>query len=109
MIKFDESTILFRKKAWRYTAGEGIVIGKNIKKNQNLKDLTITSIVPSILYYLVSPIPIYMDGKIEEQLFTEGIISHNPPKYENEEGTSILSRKDEALIIERLKRLGYVE
>ena len=61
------------------------------------------------LIFLAEITHVWMDGKIEEQLFTESIISHNPPKYENEEGTSILSRKDEVLIIERLKGLGYVE
>lgn len=104
---FNESAVC-RKKIMAYTAGTGIIIGKNIRKGLECKDLAITSIVPSILYCIGSTIPSWMDGRVEEQIFNEDFISVSPPKYDHDEGSAVLSEQDEDLIKDRLRGLGYL-
>lgn len=104
---FDGSAV-YKKRTKVYTAGVGIVVGENIKKGMKCKDVAITSIVPSILHCMGCSIPSWIDGKVEEQIFTEDFMTDNPPKYDDEQGASVLSEKDEALIQERLKSLGYL-
>jgi predicted AlkP superfamily phosphohydrolase/phosphomutase len=105
---FDESAICI-KKTKTYTHGTGIIIGKNIRKGLERKDLAITSIVPSILYCMGCTIPSWLDGKVEEQIFNEDFISVSPPKYDHDEGSAVLSEQDENLIKDRLRGLGYLE
>jgi len=106
-IIFDESPV-FRKKTKAYTAGSGILIGENIKENLNLKDIEIVNIAPTVLYYMRSEIPIWMEGKVEERFFSMDFILDTSLRYDNEKNISILSEEDEAIIKERLKGLGYL-
>ena len=98
-----------KKRTKVYTAGVGIVVGENIKKGIKYKNMAITSIVPSILHCMGCSIPSRIDGKVEYQIFSENFMTDNLPKYDDEQGASVLSEKDKVLIIDRLKGLGYVE
>jgi len=107
-ITFDDATVS-SKRTKTYIAGKGIMSCDNIRRDPESKDLPIAAIAPLILYCLGCSIPASMDGKVEADLFDNGFISENPPKYENKQTGSELSQEDEELIIERLRGLGYVE
>ena len=104
---FDVSAVC-KRKTKAYTVGSGAIAGEKIKQDCEGKDVAITSIVPSILYCMGSPIPSWMDGKVEEQIFTENSLSEASPKYEHDEDSPALSEQDEDLIKDRLKELGYL-
>jgi len=94
---------------------EGIFIasGNNFKKGVWLENLRIEDLAPTILYLLEQPIPSDMDGKIIFDLFEPTFTKNHPPQYSEEDGSdqndqNPLSKKEEQLIAERLRDLGYV-
>lgn len=94
---------------------EGIFIGagKNIKKGTWLENARIEDLAPTILYLLDQPIPRDMDGKILVELFNQEFTKNRTATYTDEDMSdddtqNPLSRKEEQLIAERLRDLGYV-
>jgi len=92
------------------------VSGENIQKDLNVA-ADIVDIAPTILFYLGLPVDREMDGKILTNIFTDGFLQQNQPKFYNEEMYSELEDKpsknsfnqdDEQMIGQRLKDLGYI-
>jgi predicted AlkP superfamily phosphohydrolase/phosphomutase len=104
---FDEAGV-FRKKIKTYGAGSGVILTENVRKGFGCEDVTITSIAASVLYCMGCSVPSWMEGKVEERIFTGNSFSLNPPKYDHDEGFSAISEQDEDLIKDRLKGLGYL-
>lgn len=73
----------------------------------------ITDVVPTILYLMGAKVPTDMDGRVLSEMFTEEFLRSNTIEWrEPEEQRAVqiplLSREDEAVITERLKKLGYL-
>jgi len=96
---------------------EGIFIaqGKNIKTGSSVNEATILEIAPTLLYLMGMEIPIEMDGRILEEIFTEEFRKNNIPCYTKEVAFSQpassagYSDTEEQEVKKRLKSLGYLE
>ena len=70
---------------------EGIFIaqGPDIKKDGGLRGVGIADLAPTILYSMGQGVPLSMDGRVLEEIFTEGFRDKNPIRYiKNEEISS---------------------
>ncbi|MFX0132852.1 MAG: alkaline phosphatase family protein [Candidatus Hodarchaeota archaeon] len=98
-----------------YRAMNGILLasGPDIKKKSEQINANIEDIFPTILHILGYPIPSYVDGKIITDIYMfdrEPVFSHEYEKGDQiPEKISGLEKKDEEKILERLKKLGYIE
>jgi len=88
-------------------AGEGIRAGAAIE-NARIED-----IAPTILYYMGHEIPDDMDGRLLEGLFTEEHIGAHKARFaravEEETRESKMSEEEQAEVLERLRKLGYID
>jgi len=94
---------------------EGIFlgIGENIRKNCQIKPLSIMDIAPTILYVMGYEIPVDMDGKVISDIFIEEWFKKYPPKFTEKiekkpkNGVS-LTEEEQNVIENELKSLGYL-
>ena len=92
--------------------------GRNIRKDAVLESAELVDIAPTILALLDIPPAQDMDGRVLEELFTDGWRAACPdervPTYDTpewlamREGAPVASGVDAALM-ERLRGLGYIE
>jgi len=68
--------------------GDGIFVlrGKGVKSGYNIKGMKNVDVTPLILYILDSDIPLYMDGRIPEEIFEAEYLENNPIKYYADDG-----------------------
>jgi predicted AlkP superfamily phosphohydrolase/phosphomutase len=87
-----------------------IVMGKNIKKNHQIKNAEIIDIVPTILHLFDKQIPTYMDGKVLTGVLNKKLrgVEYQAIQSKRADTTPEISEDEEAKIIERLKGLGYI-
>ncbi len=91
-----------------------VMNGKGVKKGDELQNLQITDVAPTMLYLLKVPIPGDMDGKVITEAFTPEYLRENqirftdiPSAGKKERRTSYSDKEEEALK-ESLKGLGYL-
>jgi predicted AlkP superfamily phosphohydrolase/phosphomutase len=95
---------------------DGILIahGKNIRRGVSVSDAHLIDLAPTVLHLMGEKIPRDMDGKVLTRIFTDAFtrqekIEWTDPDEASGNGTSsTMSPEDEATIMERLKRLGYI-
>jgi len=93
-----------------------IASGKPLRKDFRLQGAEIIDVSPTILYLMGESIPEDMDGKVLEDAFAEDYLRNNPIKHKRERGEKPeikgqlkYSDKEEKIVKERLKGLGYLE
>jgi predicted AlkP superfamily phosphohydrolase/phosphomutase len=113
---------LFEELSWKTGTGthrmEGIFIafGEGIKKGIRIKRARIIDLAPTILNMMNTPIPIDMDGKVLEEIFTDEYIKDHPSQYAEEtendftgnEENYLPSQEEAELVEEKLQDLGYL-
>jgi predicted AlkP superfamily phosphohydrolase/phosphomutase len=96
---------------------QGIVylMGPGIKKGHELKEMHIEDIAPTILYLCGIEVPGYMDGQVMEDAFEESWLKSHPVEKSGDRVFKTrrvkdfeMTSKEEALLKERLKGLGYL-
>jgi hypothetical protein len=70
-------------------------------------------LAPTILHYMGLPVPSYMDGQVLTEAFTDSFNEANPVLTVDVDLTSGgleagVSDEEEALVLEKLRDLGYV-
>ncbi|MDD3627330.1 MAG: alkaline phosphatase family protein, partial [bacterium] len=95
---------------------KGILIGTGpyLRKTNERIEMDLQDFLPNILYMNKLPIPVDIDGKVINNLYTEEFINGNQPVYK---GSSVLKKKglkkvfsksEEEKIEDTLKGLGYL-
>lgn len=87
--------------------------GPGVREGAQLNGSSLLDLAPTILYYLGLAVPNYMDGRVLDEAFTEAFQADNPLRRQeidltdgwNDEG---VSDEEEALVMEKLRDLGYV-
>ena len=87
--------------------------GPGVKRDFSLGEASLLDLAPTILYYMGLPVPSYMDGRILTEAFDDEFIAVNRPQYKEIDLTSSaldggVSDEEEALVMEKLRDLGYV-
>ncbi len=91
-----------------------IAYGKNIRRGHAAKDAHLIDLAPTVLHLMGEKIPKDMDGKVLTQIFTDAFARKEKIEWTDsveesgDEPSSTMSPDDEATIMERLKRLGYI-
>jgi predicted AlkP superfamily phosphohydrolase/phosphomutase len=93
---------------------DGILFGKGagFRQGEWVEEARLLDLAPTILHLLGLPIPSDMDGRVLEELFTDDAW-HYPeilsidPDAEQETATVELSADQQAVVMQRLKDLGY--
>jgi predicted AlkP superfamily phosphohydrolase/phosphomutase len=95
---------------------EGIFLarGRNIRKGIRLDAANLMDIAPTLLYLMGSEVPKDMDGRVLSELFEEEFLTKAPIAYreapsEDRWQAAEISPEDQAVILDRLKGLGYVD
>lgn len=87
--------------------------GPGVRAGHTLSEASLMDLAPTILYYMGLPVPDYMDGSVLVDAFEETFSSDNPLRYTHidlHDGTlgGGVSDEEEALVMEKLRDLGYV-
>ena len=93
-----------------------IAYGKDIVSNQKIRNAKIYDIAPTVLHMFGLPIPKDMDGKVLKEIFKPNSeIAKRKVRYVDPSYYRVVkrrkvrtSKKDEELIKERLRALGYI-
>ncbi len=95
---------------------DGLLIasGPWVKKDAMIEGAMLLDLAPTILYLMGSPIPNDMDGRVLVELFEDGFLKDHPVAYreaapERDGQNAGVSPEDQAIILERLKGLGYID
>jgi len=98
---------------------EGIFFlsGPGCKPNVDVTGTTLTDLCPTILFLLGVPVPTDLDGRIVDEAFEEDFLSRQPREYSErdeqrrvpEESDTVYSSDEEAMLIDNLKSLGYMD
>ena len=81
--------------------------------NLALPEASLLDLAPTILYYMGLPVPSYMDGRVLAEAFEEDFKNANPVQYKDIDLTDGaagggVTDEEEALVMEKLRDLGYV-
>lgn len=95
---------------------EGIVVlqGEGVATGQTVTGAHLVDVAPTILYWMGQPVPTYIDGRVLTQAFLPHYLGTHPVEYDGvrlkETATKEASytAEEEAVLTERLRRLGYV-
>jgi predicted AlkP superfamily phosphohydrolase/phosphomutase len=94
----------------------GVLIAKGpgVRKRLRLDHASLMDLAPTILYLLGSPVPADMDGRVLTEAFEEEFLKEHPIAYREAEPETArqetsLSAAEQAVILERLKGLGYID
>ncbi len=87
--------------------------GPGVRSGAILSENSLLDLAPTILHYMGLPVPSYMDGRVLTDAFSAAFNKENPVQQIDidvtgggtEEG---VSDKEEALLLEKLRDLGYV-
>ncbi len=87
--------------------------GPGVNEDLKLAEASLLDLAPTILHYMGLPVPNYMDGRILTEAFTEDFNESNPPRFKaiDLEDSALdggVSDEEEALVMEKLRDLGYV-
>jgi predicted AlkP superfamily phosphohydrolase/phosphomutase len=100
---------------------EGVFVaaGPALRSGETLPAMSIVDVAPLLLYSLDVPVPLDMSGRLPADAFRAGELERRPPKYvaggmpegraEAPDAEVSYDADEEALILNRLRALGYVE
>jgi predicted AlkP superfamily phosphohydrolase/phosphomutase len=88
--------------------------GPSIRRGVRVEDANLVDIAPTVLYGMKEPVPRDMDGRVVQELFEESFSRENEVRLSDASGDGSgqdegYSAKDEEVIAQRLKALGYLE
>jgi predicted AlkP superfamily phosphohydrolase/phosphomutase len=97
--------------------GTFIAAGPGIRAGTHLDELAIVDVAPIVLHALGVPIPAGLDGRLPEELFEPGALDRTPPTYLLADPpepvpagvAAPLDPDEEAVVLDRLRALGYVD
>jgi predicted AlkP superfamily phosphohydrolase/phosphomutase len=90
-----------------------IAAGSGIKQGVQIETLSILDVAPAVLYSLGLPVPIDIEGRFPSEIFEPGVVAASPCIRD---GITISVASDnqtvdvetEAIIFDRLRKLGYM-
>ena len=91
-----------------------LIAGKEIAQGQSLNNIHIRDVAPTILYLLDQKIPVDMDGRVIEELFSNDVLKRRPVELDHDiisaaDGEELrFGDKESAELEKRLKDLGYL-
>jgi predicted AlkP superfamily phosphohydrolase/phosphomutase len=88
--------------------------GPFIRRGVRVEDANLVDIAPTVLYGMKEPVPRDMDGRVVQEIFEESFLRENEVRLSDASGDGSgqgegYSVKDEEVIAQRLKALGYLE
>ena len=95
---------------------EGVVglRGPGVSPGVELEGASLLDPAPTILHYLGLPVPEYMDGRVLTDAFTDEFNAAHPITYskvgpgDGPDGDTVYTDAEEALVMQKLRDLGYV-
>jgi len=97
---------------------DGIFIasGPSVRRGDQLSDLRIIDVAPTLLYLLRESLPNDMDGRVRTEIFEDEFVLGNEPRYHSPapagtpaEGVASPDSLEDEELRRRLKSLGYIE
>jgi hypothetical protein len=88
--------------------------GPGVKSGLALPEASLMDLAPTILHYMGLPVPEHMDGKVLTAAFTDEFNTENPVQFVESDltdggsGDSTYGPEEEALVLEKLRGMGYV-
>ncbi|UCC50538.1 MAG: alkaline phosphatase family protein [Anaerolineaceae bacterium] len=87
--------------------------GPGARTGKRLAEASLLDLAPTILHYMGLPVPSYMDGRVVSEAFSDAFNAANPVKIEKIDPTGgwkngSVSDEEEAMVLEKLRDLGYV-
>jgi predicted AlkP superfamily phosphohydrolase/phosphomutase len=87
--------------------------GPEVRRGEILSESSLLDLAPTILHYMGLPVPSYMDGRVLTEAFSDTFNEANPVQMIDIDLTSGgeeagVSDEEEALVLEKLRDLGYV-
>ena len=87
--------------------------GPGVAAGTVLPEASLLDLAPTILHYMGLAVPSYMDGRVLTEAFTPDFNAANPVRVEEVDltggaGDGGVSAEEEALVMEKLRDLGYV-
>jgi predicted AlkP superfamily phosphohydrolase/phosphomutase len=87
--------------------------GPGVRSGLVLPEASLLDLAPTILHYMGLPVPSYMDGRVLTEAFTSAFNDDNPIKYQTIDLTDGatgggVKDEEEALVLEKLRDLGYI-
>lgn len=96
--------------------GVCILYGRNVAEGARLQDASIYDVVPTILYLMDEPLPCYLDGRVLSEAIDPLLWKAHPVTYDDSTvsltsraGDDVLSAREQEVLEERLRGLGYIE
>lgn len=89
--------------------------GNGIKKNMKIDGMDIVDVTAAAVYLNNLPVPEFIEGKIQPQMFEEGFIKNNPVEtgqegFDQDKDDALeYSAEEEKTLKDRLRGLGYLE
>lgn len=105
---------LAKPKGTHTMEGIFLAMGPHIQQSQEISDITLQDLTPTILHVMGIPIPDDVDGKVKKGLFTpQSPPAQRKPKYYKARVKSIqkhrLTQAEEEEVKDRLRSLGYLD
>jgi predicted AlkP superfamily phosphohydrolase/phosphomutase len=90
-----------------------VAAGPHVRRDHRIEGAHILDVAPTLLHALDVPVPEDMDGRVLDQLFTEGYLQSHPVRYSRPLGPSgppevALTEEEEETMKEKLRSLGYL-
>jgi predicted AlkP superfamily phosphohydrolase/phosphomutase len=87
--------------------------GPGVCRGLRLQETSLLDLAPTILHYLGLPVPRHMDGRVLNEAFSDEFNAANPVAWQEVDlspggGSGGVSDEEEALVMEKLRDLGYV-
>lgn len=93
-----------------------LAYGKHINKGLEIENAEIIDLAPTILHLMGMKVPEDMDGKVLTEIFSDSFMAGHPVTYAKNDNNGdsgdlqgILSNKEEGMLEDHLKNLGYME
>ncbi len=91
--------------------------GPGVKKGFEAEELSLLDVAPTVMYTLCLPVPSEMEGKVPVSIFEPKQLRVRPVRTQvavaaaasTEIVDATLSKEDEAVVMERLRELGYID
>jgi predicted AlkP superfamily phosphohydrolase/phosphomutase len=88
--------------------------GPGVQSGLEMAEASLMDLAPTILHYLGLPVPEHMDGRVLTEVFTDAFKAENPVQFVESELTGgshddlVYGAEEEALVMEKLRGMGYV-
>jgi len=91
--------------------------GPGVKKGFTANELSLLDVAPTTMYTLGLPVPKDMEGKVPPSIFEPKHMAVRPVKIATQVvaapvapvGEASMTEEDEAVVMERLRELGYID